>query len=110
MSTLFDKFDPKTTQWAGANALALAHPCRLAYQDEASIKATLQQWGFDSGKSKFLNSPHTQGVGTATDEMFLVGFRGTDSSDIWDWMADADVVLRPFASGMVHKGFYEGLE
>jgi triacylglycerol lipase len=110
MNNPFAKFNNLTALWDANNAFALAYAAQLAYEDEAPVKAALQQWGFDSDRFKFLNSSDTQRFVTATDEMILVSFRGTQSNDIWDWMTDADIILRPFVAGMVHKGFYEGLE
>lgn len=110
MYTPFDNFNPRTARWSAYNALALAYASQLAYQNEAAIEATLRQWDFDPARFKFLDAQDTQGFVAATDEMILVAFRGTEANAIWDWMTDADIVLRPFVAGTVHEGFYDGLD
>jgi triacylglycerol lipase len=105
----FAQFNPNTTRWDPNNALALASASQLAYSDAATVPAQLQAWGFDPARFTFLNKNDTQGFVTATDEMVLVSFRGTQSNDIWDWMTDARIVLRPYQPGMVHIGFYNAL-
>jgi len=105
----FARFNPNTTRWDPNNALALAYASQLAYSDAATISAQLQAWGFDPARFTFLNKSDTQGFVTATDEMVLVSFRGTQSNDIWDWMTDARIALRPYQPGLVHIGFYNAL-
>jgi len=106
----FATFNPNTTRWNANNALALAYASQLAYADSPPVSQTLNDWGFDASKFVFLDSDDTQGFVTANDQMILVSFRGTQANDIWDWMTDADIVLRPFVAGLVHKGFYDGLQ
>jgi triacylglycerol lipase len=110
MNTPFDKFNAATTRWVPENALALAYASQLAYEDPQPVTAKLAQWGFDATKFCFLDKNDTQGFVAGTGQMVLVSFRGTQANDIWDWMTDADVVLRPFIAGMVHNGFYEALD
>jgi triacylglycerol lipase len=110
MNTPFEKFNPNTTRWDPNNALALAYASQLAYANAPEIAAKLKEWGFDEGKFEFLDrSSTTQAFVAGNDEMVLVSFRGTQSNDIWDWMTDGDIILRPFAAGLVHCGFYLGL-
>lgn len=110
MKAPFDKFNPNTTRWVPGNALALANAAQLAYSDAPAVAAKLQEWGFDPVKFEFLNRSDTQGFVAGAEEMVVVSFRGTQSNDIWDWMTDADVVLRPFPAGLVHRGFYHTLD
>jgi triacylglycerol lipase len=105
----FAQFNPNTTRWDPNNALALACASNLAYENSDAVSVQLQAWGFDPARFTFLNKNDTQGFVTATDEMVLVSFRGTQSNDIWDWMTDARIVLRPYQPGLVHIGFYNAL-
>lgn len=110
MNAPFDLFNPNTTRWNPGNALALAYASQLAYSDAQPVAAKLKDWGFDPAKFEFLDCNHTQAFITGTNDFVLVSFRGTQSDEIWDWMTDFDVVLRPFEEGLVHQGFYLGLD
>ena len=110
MNTPFDKFNPNTTRWVPGNALALANAAQLAYSDASAVAAKLAEWGFDPAKFEFLDRSDTQGFVAGAEELVVVSFRGTQSNDIWDWMTDADVLLRSFPAGLVHKGFYQALD
>src|SRR5437773_1807667 len=110
MNAPFDKFNPNTSRWVPGNALALANAAQLAYSDASAVAAKLAEWGFDPAKFEFLDRNDTQGFVAGAEEMVVVSFRGTQSNDIWDWMTDADVVLRSFPAGLVHKGFYQALD
>ena len=106
----FDKFNPATTRFDANNAYGLALCARLAYQDEPAVFTQIQQWGFDPAKFEFLKAGDTQGFVAGNDQMIVISFRGTEANDIWDWMTDADIILRPFDAGMVHQGFYLALD
>ncbi|MFM2294752.1 MAG: hypothetical protein RLZZ350_1165 [Verrucomicrobiota bacterium] len=110
MKNPFAKFNPATTRWNANNALALAYAAQLAYADSDTVEATLPDWSFDAARVVFLERKDTQLFVAANDEMILVSFRGTQANDIWDWMTDAEIVLRPFTVGLVHKGFYDALQ
>ncbi len=110
MNAPFDTCNPNTTRWVPGNALAFARAAQLAYSDAPAVAAKLQEWGFDSAKFEFLDRNDTQGFVAGAEEMVIVSFRGTQSNDIWDWMTDADIVLRPFPAGLVHRGFYHALD
>jgi len=117
MSNPFASFNPNTTRWNANNALALACASQLAYSmydNQPVVPATLATWTFDPARFAFLDNKYpgrnTQGFVAANDQLILVAFRGTQANNIWDWMTDADIVLRPFVAGMVHKGFYDGVD
>src|SRR5262249_40024529 len=110
MNEPFNTFNPNTTRWVPGNALALANAAQLAYLSPPQVAAKLIDWGFDGTKFEFLQGGDTQGFVAGSEDFILVSFRGTQSNDIWDWMTDADVVLRPFPAGLVHQGFYFGLD
>lgn len=116
MNDPFATFNANTTRWSGANALALAHAARLAYEPSDDIKQQVTGWGFPAGKFKFIESENndplldTQVFVAGNDEMVLVSFRGTQPDSAKDWLTDLDAVLKPFAAGRVHKGFYDALD
>ena len=102
MNAPFDTFNPNTTRWSGANALALAHAARLAYEPAAKIKVQVTDWGFPAGRFKFIESENdnslldTQAFVAGNDEMILVAFRGTQPTELKDWLTDLEAILRPF--------------
>jgi triacylglycerol lipase len=116
MNAPFDAFNPNTTRWVPANALALAHAAKLAYSSPAIVKRKVTSWGFAPSKFKFITSAHrkplldTQAFVAGTDEMIVVSFRGTQPDNADDWLTDLDALLRPFSPGRVHKGFYDALD
>ena len=116
MNAPFDAFNPNTTRWVPANALALANAAKLAYADPAAVQTQAGAWGFAPDKFKFLSSPNsdplldTQAFVAGTDEMILVSFRGTQPDNVQDWLTDLDAILRPFTAGRVHLGFYDALD
>lgn len=108
------QFNPKATGWDINNALSLAMASELAYeQDMGKVTTTLGAWGFDPDRIVFLNRSHTQGFVAGNATMVLVSFRGTESTDLWDWMSDAHIELDPAPAGLlgrVHRGFAQALK
>ncbi len=115
MNGPFASFNPNTTRWAPANAMALAYAARLAYSDPVAIQLQLGQWGFDAARFGFVHCPNVrplldrQGYMVANDDAIIIAFRGTQPDNARDWLTDLDAVLRPFVIGRVHHGFYDGL-
>ena len=115
MNGPFAGFNPITTRWAPANALAAAEAARLAYSDAATCQAQALAWGFD--RFAFLDEPDdhplldTQAFVAGTDDFIIVSFRGTQPTNPVDWLTDLDAVMRPLdGAGYVHKGFYDALD
>jgi triacylglycerol lipase len=87
----------------------LGQSARLAYEDKDTIKDKTKDWRFK--QFEFFANPDTdtQAFMIANDEMIIVAFRGTQPTDLKDWMTDADLVLVNGPGGKVHKGFKEAL-
>ena len=115
MKAPFDKFNPNTTRWVPANALALAHAARLAYANKGDVADQIEAWGFPRSGFVFFESPNsdqlldTQAFLTANDETVVLSFRGTQPDTVQDWLTDLNAVFRQFKVGLVHKGFYDAL-
>lgn len=104
----FDDFNPDTSRYVGANAYALAAAAQLAYEDEAAIHAQTKSWGFT--QTKLINRRETQLFIAANARFIVIAFRGTEPTNIKDWMTDADIekCAGPFNS-QVHSGFDRAL-
>ena len=90
-------------------ASALAMAAELAYESGDAVEATVcDEWGFD--RCRFIDSGDTQMFLAMDRDVMLVAFRGTEASDVADWITDADISLvdGPL-DGQVHEGFYDAL-
>jgi triacylglycerol lipase len=105
------EFHPTTTRYDPVNALALGQVAKLAYGDQAAVEAQARSWGF---KAAFVSDTHilkgdTQAAVLGDGEKVIVAFRGTQPTQLQDWVTDAQAVLVPGPAGMVHKGFRDAL-
>ena len=106
-------FDHTTTDYRVPHALCLAHASKLAYADPDTARRQAAQWGFD--RFRFFEADfappfaldHTQGYTMASDTMVVTAFRGTEPTQIMDWLSDskAPMVRHSSARGRVHWGF-----
>ena len=110
MATL--DFSPMTTRYDPVNALALGQVAKLAYDGKADIETQAQAWGL---QAKFISDTHilkgdTQAVVLGDGDKVIVAFRGTQPTNLQDWVTDVQAVLVPGPAGMVHKGFRNALD
>jgi triacylglycerol lipase len=105
-----DGYSLEHAYWLGRAAL-------LAYEDGAEIRANTEEWGFDR-LTNFCGTHQmpfpledTQAYLAASDHMIVVAFRGTEPSQIRDWLSDANspVIPGPARTGLVHLGFSRAL-
>ena len=101
------QFNPNTTRYSALNALGSIKASKLAYKNEEKIKAEIQKWGFN--RCRFFDKEETQAFMIANDEMILTAFRGTEPTNIKDWMTNAGIELKQGPSGNVHDGFQRAL-
>lgn len=98
------KFNPSAVNFDGTNAVALAQAALLAYESGTLIVREVREtWGFLH--CKFIDEADTQCFVAADETTLLLAFRGTESSDMDDWLTDLKIrhVAGPF--GRVHAGF-----
>jgi triacylglycerol lipase len=105
------EFHPMTTRYDPVNALALGQVAKLAYEDKAAIDAQATAWGL---KAAFVSDTHilkgdTQAAVLGDGDRVIVAFRGTQPTNLQDWVTDAEAALVPGPAGMVHKGFWSAL-
>lgn len=106
--------DHSASGYSLAHAYWLAHAARAAYKTPEQAEQLVRDWGFD--RFRHFSSPHampfpiddTQAYVAASDRMVLVAFRGTEPTQIRDWLADANTppVPGPAGKGFVHYGFH----
>jgi triacylglycerol lipase len=120
MMPTFYNFEPDTTQWNPANALALVRASNLAYDTPANISAGFAAWGFAS----VVQVPVVDdilAIVASSDSAVLCVFRGTISEkdgtiDMNNWMSDGNAWQTPYQSyfggpdvGAIHEGFAQAL-
>ena len=108
-------FEPHPAGLSSKNSKLLAHASLIAYSDEPACMAWANANGFD--ESKFFSATNdfmgvdTQGFVARDQNILLIAFRGTQPSELTDWITDAKAVPETwgYPAGHVHKGFYEAL-
>lgn len=98
-------------------AYAMAHASALAYKDQPTIESAARNWGFD--QVRHFASPHampfpiedTQAYVMGDDRMVVAAFRGTEPTQIRDWLSDGTTppIPGPGGKGFVHYGFSQAL-
>lgn len=110
-------FNQQADGYSLEHAYWLSRAAKLAYGDESEIRADTEKWGFDR-ITNFCGTHRmpfpledTQAYLAASDHMVLVAFRGTEPSQIRDWLSDANtpVIPGPAKRGLVHLGFSRAL-
>lgn len=100
-------FIDNTTKYRPENAYALGQAADLAYADEVTVAQTTEGWGLP--RCQCFNRKDTQAFLAGNDRFVILSFRGTEPTDIHDWMTDADVEQVPGPWGRVHDGFNRAL-
>lgn len=109
MSNPFEHFVANVTSYAPENAYALSEAAKLAYANETEIIATAKNWGFNL--VNYIDIKQTQLFIASNDRMIVIAFRGTEPTNIKDWLTDAKIRLTkgPFDT-QVHRGFLAALK
>lgn len=89
--------------------LKYAKYSEAAYKNSVNGRKLFKKYGiehlmFFSGKTTQLF------VGNDKNDNIVISIRGTDPSEIEDILTDADITLRDFHFGKVHRGFYNALD
>ncbi|RKT88539.1 triacylglycerol lipase [Saccharopolyspora antimicrobica] len=111
-------FDHTVSDYQLPHAYWLARAAKLAYSDEATIRDTVREWGFD--RCEYFHAEldssfpieDTQAYAAGSDRMIVVAFRGTEPAKIKDWLSDANALVAPgpAGKGLVHEGFSRALD
>jgi triacylglycerol lipase len=110
----YNNFNPNTALWNPYNARALAYTSALAYEQPAAIPAVAATWGFQPDRVTVIDPTTSvlQAIVLGRDDLVVLAFRGTRSTQMADWMADFEIFQSPFTKyftapnvGGVHDGF-----
>lgn len=83
-------------------ALSLAVASRLAYSAAGDVTATARKvWKFD--ECEFVEADDTQCFVSASREVVVVSFRGTEA--VGDWLSNLNTLSTTRPYGKVHRGF-----
>ncbi|MER6378569.1 lipase family protein [Streptomyces sp. NPDC001250] len=115
--TVPDSFDQTSSGYSPQRAYWLARAADLAYKDRAVIEDQAAQWGFGRVRhheTRFTPPfplQDTQAYTMAGDRMVVTAFRGTEPTQIKDWLSDTTTPPSPGpgGNGYVHYGFAEAL-
>jgi triacylglycerol lipase len=103
------------TQTLADSAFSLQLAAQLAQACETVYAApdVVAQWAIDEwdcDEFMFFDVEDSQGFVAADGQSLIVAFRGTQPSELSDWLTDADTTLVPGPlDGKVHGGFYDAL-
>ncbi len=100
-------FNPKASSYDAANALTLASAAEAAYAEPDELDAKVEELGFR--KTDFFDNDSTQGFLAVSDEAILLAFRGTQTEEIKDILADLKVRMVEGPAGRIHRGFNAAL-
>ncbi len=101
-------FDPHTTQYRHQNACLLAKASLMAYQSPDVIQSEVEQWGFP--QFSFMDRKDSQAFMAGNAEMIIIAFRGTEPTNLRDWMTDLQIRRKTGPYGKVHRGFLKGFQ
>jgi triacylglycerol lipase len=110
----FNNFNPNTALWNPYNARALAYTAALAYEQPDTIPAVAATWGFNPDRVTVIAPSISvlQAIVLGRDDLVVLAFRGTRSTQMADWMADVEIFQSPFTKyfsapnvGSVHDCF-----
>jgi triacylglycerol lipase len=115
---MVSELDQTVTDYQLSHVYWLVKAAKLAYSDEAEVRETTQRWGLD--RCEFFHSAldasfpieDTQAFAAGSDKMIIVAFRGTEPTNIKDWLTDTEALATPGPGGrgLVHDGFSRALD
>ncbi|MCB9925612.1 MAG: lipase family protein [Planctomycetaceae bacterium] len=110
-------FEPHARDFSVANAIWLARCAKLSYESDNLINAELSKWGMSA--ECFESSINMQAFIASDESKVIVAFRGTESTQITDWLIDLDtrksnsnLAAEAGSLGIwfdVHNGFFDGI-
>ncbi len=99
--------DWKSQRFNGANADMLGKAAALAYMNDANITATAKSWNMNL--VRFFSLKETQAYIVGDDKTWILAFRGTEPSNVLDWITDFDAKLINGPAGKSMRGFGRSL-
>ena len=103
-STTKFSFKKRAARYQPVNAYWMSCASGLVYSDAGELTRALKTWGFS--RVNVVSRGSTQCVIANDGKMALVSFRGTETDQIGDVLADLEFTQRSAHGGRVHSGFY----
>lgn len=113
------RFEPEARGVSAVNAVSLCNAALLAYSPQDDVRRFLTQWDFDLATFRPLRQADTQGFVVRGPAGVVVSFRGTEPTNILDWLSDFNYHALDFCKshgfvpnvirGSVHGGFAAAL-
>jgi triacylglycerol lipase len=100
-------FQPNPNDFPRVNAWWLAEAALLTYWNQPEAIPIFEAAGF---KCEFITADDTDCYVATQKDFVVVAFRGTQPGQWQDILADANIVLAPWHTGMVHLGFKKAFE
>lgn len=95
-------FDGENVPWEPV--LPLAQISDSAYKEGSELEAILHKWGLTTIQEFPVGAMYAYVA--SNDKVVVVAFRGTNSDQLADWIADAKITRDPVEHGQIHRGFY----
>ena len=99
-------FDDETVSWDAV--LPLAQISDAAYKQGIELNSLLSKFGL--ARISEFPAESMYGCVASNDDIVVVAFRGTNSNQLRDWLADADIASKAVDHGRVHSGFYDATQ
>lgn len=100
----FDRQSLEQDTFSWRTALSAAIASKLAYEDADAIEQTVRQrWGMNH--SEFIQRDKTECFLAWNDRQAILAFRGTQMTNLGDWLTDLNVLPITRDYGTVHRGF-----
>ncbi|MBI3800854.1 MAG: lipase family protein [Deltaproteobacteria bacterium] len=100
-------FNHKAFGFDPTNAVVLAEAAKLVYGDKSAVASTVQAWGFPH--FEWFENNDTQAFLCGDTVKLILAFRGTEPTDLRDWVTDARIYKTHGPGGDVHSGFARAL-
>ena len=106
------RFEPEAREVSPINAVALCNAALLAYSPPDEVRRFLGKWGFDLATFRPLRRADTQGFVVRGPAGVVVAFRGTEPTNIADWLSDVNYHRIKFGHlpGLIHGAFAKALD
>ena len=105
----FDRQSLEHDLFSWRTALSAAIASKLAYEDADSIEQTVRQrWRMNH--CEFIQRDKSECFLAWSDRQAILAFRGTQMTNLGDWLTDLDVLPITRDYGIVHRGFQSAFQ
>jgi V8-like Glu-specific endopeptidase len=105
----FDRQTLEQDSFSWRTALSAVIASKLAYEDADSIEQTVRQ-RWQMNHSEFIQQDKTECFLAWNDRQAILAFRGTQMTNLGDWLTDLNVLPITRDYGIVHRGFLSAFQ